>query len=585
MRKLTSGVLVAIVISVLTSPAANAQPIVDPQDDLVSNQVYVRHDGGTDAAIALCNSHDPADFGNNTQNNEPFSVVSPTNPDLIVAGWNDYCSGWMGLGFSTDGGETWTNSLVPGYPQDTSVEGMQSPEYIRTNGASDPVGAFDGSGEHFYFGSISFNEFAGPSTNSDVWIARYDVLSPSDAGYATYPLDYLGTTQVGKGPHAANFFGIFHDKEMIEVDRTGGPHDGNLYECWTKFPSFGTPRIYFARSTDQGETFSKGISIAGKTAGQGCDIAVESDGDVYVSWRDFELSSSHRNFGISIVRSSDGGQTFSKPSKVADLVGYNPFDSARDCGDGTEACPAGFVFSRVPLEPRLTADPTGQLPGVFSVWQASDPATIVPSTTSYSSTGSGGGGTGQVAQGSVYVSRSLDDGATWSAPVKVSDVPLGHQFFPDADALAGRLAVVWQDSRIDPCYSVQLPVGNTSAGTSCGDAVVHAYVAVSVDGSTFDPAIQASTVANQPQFEMFAARQVPFYGDYNWIQLVEVGDGSLFGYLSWTDNRDVVPGTDPREPVRDGFDVDQCQDETGANLCPNSGGLNQNIYGNSITIP
>ena len=105
------------------------------------------------------------------------------------------------------------------------------------------------------------------------------------------------------------------------------------------------------------------------------------------------------------------------------------------------------------------------------------------------------------------------------------------------------------------------------------------------NGTTFDDTIEVSTVGQMPHYEMFGAVDIPFLGDYNWIQLVEVGDGSLFGYLSWTDNRDVVPGTDPREPVQDGFDVDQCQDETGANLCPNSGGLNQNIYGNSITIP
>ncbi len=506
----------------------------------------------------------------------------------MIAGWNDYCSGWMGLAFSTDGGQTWTNSLVPGYPQDTSTEGMQSPEFIRTNAASDPVAAFDRTGDHFYFGSISYNEFAGPSTNSDVWVARYDVLDPGDLGYAIYPLDYLGTTQVGKGPAAANFFGIFHDKEMIEVDRTGGLHDGSLYECWTKFPGFGTPRIYFSRSTDGGQTFSKGISVAGKTSGQGCDIAVEADGDVYISWRDFETSSSHRNFGVSVVRSSDGGQTFSKPVKIADLLAYNPFDTARDCGDGTEACPSGFVFARVPLEPRLTSDPTGGLPGVYSVFQAVDPETTEPSGTSFSSAGFG---TGLVGQSFVWVWRSLDDGATWSSPLKIDDQALGHQFFPDADALDGRLAVTWQDSRVDPCYDVQLPVGNTTGATSCGTGIVNAYVAVSTDGTTFGASIQASSVANQPQYEMFANRNVPFYGDYNWIQLAEDGDGSLFGYMTWTDNRDVVTGPDPREAVQDGFDVHQCRvfdpatATWGPDTCPNEGGLNQNIYGNTITIP
>jgi hypothetical protein len=588
MRRTLAVVATTAISLALAVPASAAPPpaaTVGAQDDKVTGQTYVRHDGGTDDAIELCNSQDPADFGNLTQNNEPFSVVDPTNPDLIVSGWNDYCSGWMGLAFSTDGGDSWTNSLVPGYPQDTSDEGMASPEFQRTNAASDPVAAFNGDGSEFYFGSVSFNELAGPKTNSDVWVARYDVLDPTDAGYEGYPLDYIGTTQVGKGPAAANFLGIFHDKEMIEVDRTGGQHDGNVYECWTKFPAGGTPHIYFARSTDGGATFSKGISIAGKTAGQGCDIAVEADGDVYVSWRDFELNASHRTFGMSVIRSSDGGVTFpGQPVKIAKIVGYSPFDGARDCGDGTEACPAGYVFSRVPLEPRLTSDPTGQLPGVFSVWQASDPDTVVPADTSYSSTGPGSFGTDSVGQGSIYISGSTDDGETWSDPVRVTDASAGHQFFPDADALAGRLAVVWQDSRTDDCYDVQLPIGNTPTGTNCGDDAVHSYVAVSADGETFGGAIQASSVPNNPQYEMFAARQIPFYGDYNWIQLVEVGD-SLFGYMTWTDNRDVVPGTDPRETTQDGFDVDQCQDETGANLCPNSGGLDQNIYGNSLSIP
>jgi hypothetical protein len=34
-------------------------------------------------------------MGTHVQNNEPSSVVSPTDPDLVIAGWNDYCSDWM----------------------------------------------------------------------------------------------------------------------------------------------------------------------------------------------------------------------------------------------------------------------------------------------------------------------------------------------------------------------------------------------------------------------------------------------------------------------------------------------------------
>jgi hypothetical protein len=594
MRPRSATFIATAMVCLLATPLpASATPVTgggaDGTDDKVSGQTYVRHDLGQDDTIELCNSTDPADFGNLTQNNEPFSVVSPTNPQLVIAGWNDYCSGWMGLGFSTDGGEDWTNSLVPGYVGDTSDEGQATPEFGRTNAASDPVGAFNADGTMFYFGAISYNEFAGPKTNSDVWVARYAVREPGDPGYASYPLDFLGITQVDRGPAAANFFGRFQDKEMIEVDRSPtSPHEGNLYECWTKFPGFGESRIYFARSTDEGATFTNKIQIGQRFAGQGCDIAVESDGDIFVIWRDFELPSSKKNFGISFVRSTDGGLTFSKPRKIADLEQYLPFDTARDCGDGDEACPSGFVFSRVPLEPRITSDPTGTLPGVYAVVQATDPETITESETSYFSTNT----PGLVGRGVVHVYRSLDDGATWDGPFTVTDAALGHQVFPDVDALDGKLAVVWQDSRTDPCYSLQLPIGNSEDATNCGDAVVNSFVAVSDDGTTFGPTEQVSSVGNNPQYEMFAARQVPFYGDYNWVQLIDLdpltAESALFGYVSWTDNRDVLPGPDAREEIQDGFDVDQCLDDPedpDANTCPNSGGLDQNIYGSSITIP
>ena len=584
MRKLATSLFGAVLVAVVVMPPGVATAATIGTDARVTQQTYVRHDGGTDAAIQGCNSLVPTDtVGNLRQKNEPFSVVDPQDPSIVISGWNDYCSDWMGLGFSIDGGQTWTNSLVPGYPADTSTEGMQSPEFIRTNTASDPVGAFDTDG-HFYFGFLAYNGNAGPKTNSDVAVARYDVVDPATNG--GNPLDYIGTTRVTSGPSAANFRGIFSDKNMIEDDRTGGARDGSVYMCWTKFPGIGnSTTIQFARSTDGGVTFSKPIGISGKISGQGCDIAVEADGDVYVDWRDFEGSSSHAVFGVSAVRSGDGGQTFGKVVKVAPLVAYNPFDTARDCGDGADACPSGFVFHRVPLEPRITSDPTGQLAGVFAIYNAVDPNTIVPSTTSYSSAGSGG--SGQVGQSKVYVARSLDNGQIWT-PVAVADSPVGHQYFPDGDALAGNLAVVWQDSRTDNDYSVQLPVGNLANGTSSGSDALSTFVTVSTNGTSFGAPQEVASVRQQPQYEMFDAASVPFLGDYNWIQLAQA-DGSLFGYMTWTDERDVVPGTDPREATQDGFDTEGCWVEnppgTFTRTCLNGGGYDQNIYGNSITIP
>jgi hypothetical protein len=587
MRTHLVAALAAALCTALALPtvATAAVPTVDPDDDKVTGGItYVRHDLGTDATIKVCNDESLDAFGAFTQNNEPFSVVDPSNPALIVTGWNDYCSDWMGLGFSTDAGETWTDSLVPGYLADDSTEGAASPEHIRTNTASDPVGAFSPDGSMFYFGFIAYNGLAGPKTNSDVAVARYEVRDPSDPRYDDYPIDYLDTVRIGKGPAAANFFGIFNDKEMIEVDQTDGPTSGNVYMCWTKFPGFGTPTIRFRASHDGGETWLPPVNLTEGGAGQGCDITAEADGDVYVLWRDFEFSSSHKNFGVSFARSTDGGESFSRGTKIADLTAYNPFDTARDCGDGIDACPSEFVFARVPLEPRITSDPTGELPGVYAVVQAVDPETVEPSDTTYSSAGSG---TGDVGQSFVFLIRSLDDGRTWSDPYKVADLAVGHQFFPDADALDGRLAVVWQDSREDNCYSVQRPISNNASAKMCDLSGVNSYAAVSTDGVHFGSSLTASSVGQMPQYEMFDSASVPFLGDYNWIDLIERNDGSLFGYLSWTDNRDVVPGTDPRETVQDGFDVTGWFTNADGELDRhfNAGGYDQNIYGTSLVIP
>jgi hypothetical protein len=86
-----------------------------------------------------------------------------------------------------------------------------------------------------------------------------------------------------------------------------------------------------------------------------------------------------------------------------------------------------------------------------------------------------------------------------------------------------------------------------------------------------------STALTMPNYEQFGFRDVPFFGDYNYV--AASGDTVL---MDWTDQRDTIPGTDPRYPVDgvDGFDVLNCLDaETGADPCANDGGLDQNIYG------
>jgi hypothetical protein len=594
----------------LPSPALGQTPSADG-DDQISGQTYVRHDGGTDAAIQHCNDDstqddgetpatspedlDTTDGGSRRQGNEPFSVIDPTDPDLIVAGWNDYCqtdlgAGWQAFAYSTDRGETWTDSIVPGYPDDTSEEGQASPLFSRHTDAGDPIAAFDNEG-NLFVGGIAFNR--ADAINGDVYVATY-LTDPHPSGY---PVDYERTRVVGRGTPSRNFQGIFQDKPMLEVDRTGGDHDGNVYVCWSRFTGFGQNRIQFSRSTDSGATFSRPISISnpGLASVQGCDIAVEGDGDVYLTFRTFDDPSSHRANGLAFARSTDGGASFSDAELIRTISPYAPADPTRDCGDGAFECPTGFVFHRVPLEPRVTADQHSTDDGVFLTYNEIRSGSEEASDSSYSSAGGG-----QVGQSLVYVLETRDDGETWSEPVAVDPAPEGHQFFPDIDALDGTLALIWQDNRTDDDYSVQFPIGNTldadgnaiSSGGSLSDPdddIVNSFIATSSTSElSFDGSVQVSSQGHQSAYEMFSNRDIPFHGDYNWVSLATDTDGSLFGYASWTDNRNVVPGQDPREleaqdGFDDGFDVLQCRFEGGPDTCANAGGLDQDIFGVSFT--
>ncbi|HZJ04671.1 MAG TPA: hypothetical protein VFD59_04270, partial [Nocardioidaceae bacterium] len=85
----------ALVLSAAVAVPALGQTVVgggDGSDDMVTGKTFVRHDGGSDAAIVECNdgSSSPAadddladgdsdsnDGGSRRQANEPYSVVDP----------------------------------------------------------------------------------------------------------------------------------------------------------------------------------------------------------------------------------------------------------------------------------------------------------------------------------------------------------------------------------------------------------------------------------------------------------------------------------------------------------------------------
>src|SRR6266545_3175536 len=248
--------LLVVGLGTTAQPSVAAPP--EPDDRVTPATAYVRHDGGTDRAVQHCSD-----------------TSTSTAPDTPNDGDTDLGGGWMGLAYSRNRGETWTPSKIPGYPSDTSVEGAASPLHNRQAEAGDPLLAFGNDGTLFA-GGIAFNR-VNPQ-NGDVWVATY-ANHPHASGY---PKDYLRTVVVGRGTPALN--GIFEDKPELEVDRTGGRFDGNVYICWSRFVGAGRTQISFSRSTDSGQTFSDPPLLSFGKDVQGCDIAIENDGDVYVTW-------------------------------------------------------------------------------------------------------------------------------------------------------------------------------------------------------------------------------------------------------------------------------------------------------------
>ena len=367
--------------------------------------------------------------------NEPAVAVDPRNTSVLLGSSNDYCGVynrgieagavgpiWLGYYRSLNGGSSWTSSLVPGYPDDTSPYAALS--QARTASAGDPVIAWDAHGRAF-FGSESSGDPAGTAkTFGDEFVARFRNPDGPDAADTTKDgLEYYGTTVVAHGSSAPNLLGVFHDKTAIEADRTGGVCDANVYFSWSRFNGNGVNSIYFVRSTDHGVTFSSPLKLSASNPGlkdlQFPDISVTHNGHVYVTFRSIAASGQSTD-AIYIVKSTDCGRTFSAPQQVTTFIPNDAQDQGapepvptqavsddpnfgeeadaqsdvnRDCGDFADACTSGYTFFRRDTQVRSTAD---QLDAshewIYMVYDATKPGTEASTGTTYGTDGRGVGG-------------------------------------------------------------------------------------------------------------------------------------------------------------------------------------------------
>jgi hypothetical protein len=566
---------------------------------LVTGQPY------TDDVLQACSQ-------SRGRQNEPAVAVDPRNPQVIVGSSNDYCgvlrsdgtflglgNVWLGYYRSENGGATFVSSLVPGYQGDQSPYAGRA--HVRTADSGDPVLAWDNHGRLFAGSESSSDPEGTAKTFGDVWVATYENPNGPDGAAADDGKEFIRSLDVAEGSAAPNLLGKFHDKTAIEVDRTGGTCDGNVYFAWARFtgntPNGDNSSVYFVRSTDHGRTFSSPMKLSQTVHDiQYPDIAVTGDGHVYVTYRQFaDVRSNSTVDAIAYNASTDCGASFSAPRLVQTFEPYDPTDLSSgtvvgECGDAASACDSGYTFMRGGTQIRSTADQQDKAHDyVYVVYDPSIRGTEVPSGTTYGSivsedlpakyhqnVGS---------QSGIYFFRLNAATGAHTTPVLIDDPRTrgGLQRFPDISVDAGSMHAIWWDSRNDPCYNPARPLGNCA-----NKSTVASVDAFGASGSTatlaWSGSTRLSTVTSNPNWEQFGGRTSPFGGDYLYIS--SVGD---FSYGVWTDWRDVVVGSDPREggdSDADAADVHQCRTQNpdgsfGADTCPYAGGLDQNIYGDT----
>jgi hypothetical protein len=410
-------------------------------------------DGTTVASPAITVNQDTA----GAPQNETAIAVDPNNPNRVVAAANDYVSrtwacnvngtpcsglgdGYSGTYFSNDGGHTWCcNSSDPQH-LGTLIPGVERLTGGQYDAGGDPALAFDSQGNVYYAG-LGFNRTSAPNT-----------VAVNKGTFSGNNLTWSQPTFINQttAPSTLN------DKEWIAADwHATSPFKDRVYVSWTRFlfnahnGQYTQSPIFFAYSTDGGQTFTQPANISGNVLyDQGSRPMVAYDGTVYVifegSTRLAQLDSTY------IVKSTDGGATFGKPVKIADLQAVIPLSDT--------------VF-RVNSFPSGAVAPDGTVYVSWSTLLRNSDGALCPTRTNNS------------CHSVAVFSKSVNGGAAWSTPVAI---------FPSLDA----------SSRNAAGYPVTQPDSSTlNAPAARRVDTLWSGVAISPSGAVYMSAYAADTVS------------------------------------------------------------------------------------------
>jgi hypothetical protein len=528
------ALLAGLAVALLAVPSSLAGHAVDGPDVKVTNDNN-NVDGGTP---------NPGFDAQNRQQNETTTAFSHVNPSIIAVGANDYrmvtVTGdvWLGFYVSADGGTTWFNTFVPGFPSDTSPAGVASP-LKGLDASGDPVVRFAADGD-LLVGGIAFNRnFDQPDRPVDnlVYVARYNYTPGTPGGVSTPNsaanppnFTYVGTTVIERGavgfavPGSAGFVGVFTDKDWMEVDlnpSSASPCSGNVYFAHTDFhANFGTSSMKVSVSKDGGATFSKPKVVStggpeGTPFNEGADIAIGADGAVYVAYEGFKRSTGEDT--IQVVKSTDCGAKWEQPVEVGPVEGGQ----------------APGVAFRTPTFAFLATDDTNA-DVVYVAYQSLN------------------------GDYDIYANRSTDGGANWGPAVQVNEDPGSHhQIFPTIEVSHGALHAAWYDFR------------NSAPGMN--DMVDVYYASSNTTGvayPAFSHNVRVSDVSHNGNCLLFGGGTAAFHGDYIELDARWTGVNHIVE-VSWADTRNVSP-----------CDLDPAAGPPSNN----TGNRNDNIYASQLVV-
>ena len=456
--------------------------------------------------------------------NETPIVTDPANPNHLLAGSNDYFITPTGArlqarvptGFFTsfDGGSTWVDGQIP------MGNGASS-------GNGDPSPAFDRK-----FGTAHMAQLSAAEGQGSPNVGHIDVsVSTSFDGGLTWKSPV--TVDIGHASIGPSANGVFLDKEWLVADNyPSSPHYGRLYVSYDRLEfskgAFLRSPVMLSWSDNAGKSWSRPIEISGSnptycTANQGpvgpagaCDEsffsygAVEPNGHVVVGFMNQQHAAAWESANefedqIMTVTSTDGGLTWSHPVHVTDMedggiesIKFTDYPANVD-GRATQT---GFQF-RTGSWGNLNIDPvTGK---VYVVWTdnrdgAHDVASPVTDT-------------------NVFMSVSSNEGATWSAPIRVTS-GASDKWFPWVAARGGTVGVAYQEEAGTGLYVTRL-------ATSTNDGASWSYQTVS----------NAVSDANHSVWFRAGAASCPtcatFIGDYIGLAYDTLGRA----HVTWTDMR------------------------------------------------